>query len=317
MSKSPPHVASTIFLGFDGGATRTKGVALNSEKEILAKAIGNSANFQIIGIKEASKNILDITESILKDMGANFSQIKAMCLALAGAGRKDDAEKMRSGFIDFLAKEKLPAPKVIVESDALAALEGAFDGNPGMILICGTGSILFAKEKNGEIHRVGGWGRFIGDEGSGYALGRSCLAAIAKEHDGRGKRTMMTQLLRERKNIGNPQSLIAEVYQKNFDIASAAPVVIEAAEKGDEVALEIVAANVDELIKHVCAMLSKLPVSLPLVLIGSVLSVNNIYSRSFCEKMADKFPEVKIQNAEFPPAVGAALLSFKIVEDVE
>jgi N-acetylglucosamine kinase-like BadF-type ATPase len=305
-------MSQSLFLGFDGGATKTKGVALNPEKQIIAEGAGKSANFQIIGVEQASRNIVSVIELILKKVSADFSQIKTMYLGLAGAGRKDDAEKMRDGFIDFLEKKKYPVPKVQVESDAIAALEGAFGGKPGMILIGGTGSVLFAKEDSGEIHRVGGWGRSIGDEGSGYALGRSCLTAVAKEFDGRGKKTMMTRLLKEKKNIDSPQSLIAEVYQKNFDISSAAPIVIEAAEKEDGVALEIVMANADELIKHICAMLNKLKMPLPLVLIGSILSADNILSQSFRKKMVDKFPEMTIQNPEFPPAVGAALLAFKM-----
>ncbi|MFZ1080766.1 MAG: BadF/BadG/BcrA/BcrD ATPase family protein, partial [Candidatus Kryptoniota bacterium] len=104
------------------------------------------------------------------------------------------------------------------------------------------------------------------------------------------------------------------VYQNNFDVASAAPIVIEAAEKGDEVALEIVMVNTDELMLHISAMLKKLKKPLPLVLVGSILSSDNIFSRVFRKKIENSFPELKIQDPEFPPAVGAALLAFKMGE---
>ncbi|MFZ1080328.1 MAG: BadF/BadG/BcrA/BcrD ATPase family protein, partial [Candidatus Kryptoniota bacterium] len=187
------------FLGFDGGATKISAVTLNLEKEVVAEEVGKPANFQIMGIEQASINILEVTESILGKLNADFSQVKAMYLGLAGTGRKSDAEKMLNGFVNLLVVKKYPVPKIQVGSDAIAALEGAFGGKAGMIFIGGTGSILFAKEADGEMQRVGGWGRFIGDEGSGYALGRSCLTAIAKEFDGRGKKTNLTHLLGDKK----------------------------------------------------------------------------------------------------------------------
>ena len=307
-------MTNSLFLGFDGGATKTAGAALNQDKKLVAEAAGAAANFQIMGIKKASENIFVITESILEKAKADFPQIQAIFLGLTGAGRPDDAKRMRDGFIEFLKKRKLPVPKVQVGSDAIAALEGAFNGKPGMILISGTGSILFAKDGSETIHRVGGWGRFIGDEGSGYAIGRACLTAIAKEFDGRGKKTIMSQLLREKKNISDPQSLVAEIYQKNFDIASAAPIAIEAAERGDEAALDVVTESAEQLAEHVGAMLNKLKKPLPLAFVGSILTMENILSQKLQIIIEKNFPEIKIKKAESSPAVGAALLAFKIEE---
>lgn len=304
-------MTDSLFLGFDGGATKTAGTAIDRQKEVVAEAVGNAGNFQVIGVNKASENILDVTEAILKKADAKFSQIKSMYLGLAGAGRPDDADRMYNGFVELLNKRNHSTPKVQIGSDAIAALEGAFAGKPGMILISGTGSILFAKDEVGRIHRTGGWGRFIGDEGSGYALGRACLSAVARDFDGRGKKTLMTRLLKEEKKIDDPQSLIAKIYQENFDIASAAPIVIEAAEKGDEVAIGVIADNANQLVDHVCAMIDKLGKMLPLVLSGSILSIENILSRRLQETIKRDFPGIKIQIPQFSPSVGAALLALK------
>lgn len=304
-------MTDSLFLGFDGGATKTAGTAIDRQKEVVAEAVGNAGNFQVIGVNKASENILDVTEAILKKADAKFSQIKSMYLGLAGAGRPDDADRMHNGFVELLNKRNHSTPKVQIGSDAIAALEGAFAGKPGMILISGTGSILFAKDEVGRIHRTGGWGRFIGDEGSGYALGRACLSAVARDFDGRGKKTLMTRLLKEEKKIDDPQSLIAKIYQENFDIASAAPIVIEAAEKGDEVAIGVIADNANQLVDHVCAMIDKLGKMLPLVLSGSILSIENILSRRLQETIKRDFPGIKIQIPQFSPSVGAALLALK------
>jgi N-acetylglucosamine kinase-like BadF-type ATPase len=305
---------SQLYLGFDGGATKTDVVALNSKKEVVGEATGNPSNFQVIGVKQASVNIFDLTELVLGKIGSDFSNIKTMYLALAGAGRKDDARKMLGGFVGLLDSKRYPIPKIQVEGDGTAALEGAFGGMPGMVLISGTGSILFAKDEENKIYRVGGWGRLIGDEGSGYALGRSCLAAVARELDGRGSQTMMTRLLCEKMKIENPESMIGEVYQKDFDIASVATVVIEAAEKGDEVAVGIISENVDDLMRHISAILKKMNKPVPLALTGSLLSNENIFSRSFRNKLKEQFPQIEVMEPQFSSAVGAALLAYKMAQ---
>ncbi len=300
-----------LFLGFDGGASKTAGAAIDDEKKVVAEAVGNAGNFQIVGVEKASENILDVTEAILEKANAEFSRIRSMYLGLAGAGRPDDADRIHKSFVGLLSRKNYPIPRVQIGSDAVAALEGAFAGKTGMILISGTGSILLAKDEAGGIHRTGGWGRFIGDEGSGYALGRACLSAVAKDFDGRGKKTLMTQLLETQKKIEDPQSLIRKVYQENFDIASVAPIVMEAAEKGDEVALGIVDCCANQLVVHVCAMIDKLGITMPLVLSGSILSHENILSRKLQETMKRDYPGIEIQMPQYSPSVGAALLALK------
>ncbi len=305
-------MTESLFLGFDGGATKTTGVAIDSSRNVVAEETGGPSNFQIIGTEKASENIVATAELILTKAGADFSRIKTVYLGLTGAGRIGDADRMRDGFIGYLVKRHYPVPVIQIGSDAIAALEGAFSGRPGMILISGTGSILFAKDDDERIHRVGGWGRLIGDEGSGYAIGRACLAAVSREMDGRGRKTLMSSLLKERKLIENQRTMIAAVYQDNLDIASLATIVIEAAEREDEAALEIVANAVRELTSHVRAALPKLNKAVPLALIGSVLSTDNFLSRNVKQLIKTEFPQISIQKPDHPPALGAALLALKI-----
>jgi N-acetylglucosamine kinase-like BadF-type ATPase len=305
-------MTDSLFFGFDGGATKTTGVAINASRDVVAEATGGPSNFQIIGTEKASENIVTTAEIILNKAGADFSRIKTVYLGLTGAGRIGDADRMRDAFISYLEKRHYPVPVVKIGSDAIAALEGAFSGRPGMILISGTGSILFAKDDEERIHRVGGWGRLIGDEGSGYAIGRACLAAVSKEMDGRGSPTSMSSLLKERKLIENQRTMIAAVYQDNLDIASLAPIVIEAAEGGDEAALQILANAARELTAHVRAALPKLNLPVSLALVGSVISTDNSLSRNVKQLIRTEFPQIIIQKADHPPALGAALLALKI-----
>lgn len=304
-------INESLFLGFDGGATKTTVVAMRADRKVVAEETGSQSNFQIIGTETASENIYTLTQAILRKAGADFPQVRVIYLALTGAGRIADADRMRDSFIGLLRQKDAHIPDVRIGSDAIAALEGAFSGKPGMILISGTGSILFAKDEDERIRRVGGWGRFIGDEGSGYAIGRMCLSAVAREFDGRGKSTSMSGLLKDQKGVDTPQALIAEVYRSKMDIASLAPIVLQAADDGDEIAAEIVARAATELFEHVSSVLPKLKTWIPLVLAGSILSSVNPVSTKVRELIDKTFPNLKIQEPEYPPAVGAALLALK------
>lgn len=87
--------------------------------------------------------------------------------------------------------------KVIVENDAICALASGTYGESGIVLIAGTGSISYCyNKKTNELNRVGGWGYVLGDEGSGYDIGRQALVAIMKSYDGRGKSTQLTEALK-------------------------------------------------------------------------------------------------------------------------
>ncbi len=304
-------MAQILNLGFDGGATKTTCVALDSDLRQVVESTGPASNFQIIGTDKASENLLKLTESVLKQAGADYADIGSIYLGLTGAGRISDADRMRNTFMEHLQKRISPLPIVRIGSDALAALEGAFSGNPGMILIAGTGSILLAKDEQDRIHRVGGWGRYIGDEGSGYALGRSVLSAAARELDGRGPKTVITGLLRERHGLDDQQAIIRAVYQDNLDIASLAPVVIDAAASGDEVAMGIVRNAASELADHVQAAMTKLPSMVRIALIGSIVSTENPLSAEVRLTLQKRFPEVIINKPENSPAMGAALLAAK------
>ncbi|MHB1687197.1 MAG: N-acetylglucosamine kinase, partial [Ignavibacteriaceae bacterium] len=233
----------------------------------------------------------------------------------AGAGRRNDAERLEKNFISFSKTKGIEFEKVLVESDARIALEGAFAGKPGSILIAGTGSIMFGKDANGNIYRIGGFGRFIGDEGSGYSIGKKGLAAVAKEFDGRINETAISELLKEKFKIHSGDILITEIYKNNFEIASAAPLVIKAAENGDAIAGKILDEESDELILHISAMIKKIGQTfLNLSFIGGTISSDNIFSKMLKEKIKTKLPQVNVISPEYSPAVGAVLMAKEILK---
>ncbi len=298
------------FLGIDGGGTKTRAVLADQDLIPHFEADGGPSNFLIIGTEEVSETILRLILECAESASINYKDISGIVLGTTGAGRRSDAEKLKNAFLEYSSQKGYQFNSFEIESDARIALEGAFSGNPGCILIAGTGSIMFGKDKQGNIHRVGGFGRYIGDEGSGYSLGRKGLTCIAKNFDGREPESFFTNLFRDRFSITQSAQLITEVYSQNFDIASVAPLVIESAEKGDMNCLRIINEEIYELILHIRSMKDLLKEKhLKLCLIGGTITTENFYANNFTSKVNEMLPDVSILKAEHPPALGAALIA--------
>jgi len=298
------------LIGMDGGGTKTKCILTDLNLNPVFETTGGPSNFLVIGKEKVSNTILDLVNQCLAFQKMSPDEIHALVLGTTGGGRKNDAEILENQILQDCNQRNLKLEKIRVESDARIALEGAFSGNAGSILIAGTGSIMFGKDEAGIIHRVGGFGRYIGDEGSGYRIGWQALNAVAREIDGRGRHTKISDLVSTEFSISSGEDLITEVYRNNFNIASVAPIVFNAAEKGDKIAQRILENEADELIMHITAMKAKLKVKLLKVsLIGSLLTTANYFSYLFSEKVVRSFNDVQIREAEHTPEYGAALMA--------
>jgi N-acetylglucosamine kinase-like BadF-type ATPase len=140
--------------------------------------------------------------------------------------------------------------KVLVVNDALVALEAGAPSAPGVVLIAGTGSIAYGRNEHNQSARAGGWGYMLGDEGSGYWIGRAALRACLREADRRGPATQLTGLLLHYYGVARAQDLIAQVYHGNLRpaaIAALAQCVQGAFSDGDGVAIGILRSAADQL----------------------------------------------------------------------
>jgi len=302
------------IIGIDGGGTKTECAAADPEGNILFETKGKPSNFLIGGTEKVSGAIFDLINECKSNLSFDYPDIEAILIGTAGAGRKSDAERLEKSFADYSKKKGIIFKNFIVESDARIALEGAFSGLPGAILICGTGSIMFGKAPNGDIRRVGGFGRLIGDEGSGQSIGRKGLNAVSKQFDGRGNFTLISKYLNDKFEINSAENLITEVYKNNFDIASAAPAVISAAENNDETALRIINEETEELLKYIHAIRKKLNLNeLKISFWGGLINNENFYSKKLKEKIMNEFPGIKIQAPQNSPAMGAILMAKQII----
>ena len=296
--------------GLDGGGTKTRCVITTLRNSIVYETAGGSTNFLTQGTENACINILSILDECRNKMKISYLNFDKILIGTAGAGRKEDAVRLEKSFIDYCKRKQIKLKSFRVESDAVIALEGAFSGGPGCILIAGTGSIIYGKDDEGNFYRAGGFGRLIGDEGSGYSMGRKALQSVSHSFDGRSKPALLTDLFKKDFNIGSADDLIKSVYENKLDIASTAPLVIRAAEKGDSDALKIINEETDELLLLISSMLKKMDMrKVKLCLLGGLIDNDNFYSRVLKEKIEKKLKEAELHNPDYPPEMGAVFLA--------
>lgn len=304
-----------FVIGLDGGGTKTAAVLADLKGHVLAEETGGPSNFQIIGVEKAAETIIALIERCCKQFGCAPGDVAAVTAGLTGAGRPGDQQRMLDGLIAAAGARSLDLKNVTIESDARIALEGAFKGNVGIILIAGTGSIAFGKDREGAVHRAGGWGRTLGDEGSGYTIGRDGLNVVTKQLDERGKETLITSLVASTFGLSTQEQIITAVYRENFDVASIAPLVIEAAEKKDPEAARILNRATFELTEHIRALLLKLErvsrgrQKVPLAFIGSVITSESVLTNILRQKITFSLPQISIVQPAAGPAYGAVLLA--------
>lgn len=162
------------YLGIDGGGSKTAFLLVDEDFNEICKLQSGPSNWLSVGAEAAKAAITDgisrLTE--LPDI---------VCGGFAGAGRPESAK-----FYKEVLTPLVPGAAVIIESDAFIASIGAIGLDPGVLLIAGTGSIAIGRDKDGSVFRVGGWGPYFGDDGSGFWIGREAVRAALRSMDARG-----------------------------------------------------------------------------------------------------------------------------------
>ena len=149
-----------------------------------------------------------------------------------------------------LLHELLETDHLIVTHDAAIALAGATSGEPGIIVVAGTGSMAFGRNASGETARAGGWGYIFGDEGGAFDIVRQALRAVLREHEGWGARTALTPALLETTGASDANGLLHSFYSPDWPrarVADLARTVSRIAEEGDPIALRLLHQAAQEL----------------------------------------------------------------------
>lgn len=297
------------YIGIDGGGTKTKCVLADENLCIRSSATGPATNPLVVGFEKSALTLLKLIKKTGSSKKISFCEI-----GIAGTGLKKNSDKLKKILMIKSRQAGFKLPPFEISTDIRITLEGAFGGAPGSILISGTGSIVFAKDKKENLFRAGGFGRIIGDEGSGYAIGRKILSIIARSIDGRENHKELLKKFQKKFDIWDSSQLISLVHSEKFQIAGLAEFVISEAEKGNSSCRKILEKEADQLILHLKPISKKLmSKNFRLCLSGSLLNKKNYFSSLVKVKIKSQYPGISIDNPQFPPELGAVMIAKKII----
>lgn len=218
------------FLGIDAGGTKTTAV-LGDESHVLARAAGGSIKPLRVSLEQAQQNLSNLLEEIARKSEVNLREISASCVGTAGLRLPQTDGWMRQILASCVGGT------IEVCGDEEIALDAAFPGGAGVLVIGGTGSNTLGRTSSGQRFTVGGWGPALGDQGSGYWIGHQALRAAVRAKDF-GQPTRILDRVIEFWKAANLAQVVNMAHEAP-DFSLLAPLIVQCAEEGDAVAMEV------------------------------------------------------------------------------
>ena len=307
--------ASKIFLGVDGGGTKTRAILLDGEENIIAEGLSGTSNPMRVGIEPATDEIFKAVNNAFEQTDKNLSEVAAAVFGLAGVRRNDIRLLIRER-----VRQNLRIKTIEVVTDAEIALYGASKNEAGLVIIAGTGSICLGRNNKGETALSGGWGPLAGDEGGGAGIARRALQSIAKASDGRGELTNLSRKATDYFRTERTEDLNVAIYASQVDnkkIAGFARFVVESAREGDSVAKQIISEAGCELAIAANAVIRRLKLEkkkFPIAKVGSIFQAGELLTRTLTETVQNIAPNAFFIEPPVPPAIAAAQMARQIYE---
>jgi glucosamine kinase len=298
-----------LVLGVDGGGTKTRAIVADARQRVLGEGTAGPSNPLRVGIGNAAAAIREAVDKACAAAGVRRADIVAAEVGLAGVRRGDLRLRMRE------ALSGLGIHSIEVVTDADIALFGATEGEPGLVIIAGTGSVCCGLNAQSKHICAGGWGPLAGDEGSGSWIARRALQAMARSSDGRGEETVLGDAACSYFNVATTDDLLIAIYSPgmtNDRIAGFARAVIEAAKAGDEVARGIVAEAGRELGIAANAVIRKLRMTrerFQVAYVGGVFAAGDLLLDPLREEITRVAPKAYLAQPHLPPAIAAARMA--------
>jgi N-acetylglucosamine kinase-like BadF-type ATPase len=308
--------ARKTVAGVDGGGTSTRAVLMNASDQILGEGAAGPSNPLRVGVASAAAAIREAIDRACVSAQVRKSDIVAAEIGLAGVRRLELRARMED------ALRSLEIGEIEVVSDAEIALFGATDGEPGLVVIAGTGSICCGINARGKRVCAGGWGPMAGDEGGGAWIARHALRAIAHAADGRGPETTLTDAACSYFHVSTADDLSTAIYAPtitNERIAGFGKAVIEAAKAKDQVAREIMAEAGAELGIAASAVIRNLKMEgerFQVAYVGGVFAAGELVLESLRNAVRHIAPAAYLAPPRFSPAIAAARMAREHINHV-
>jgi N-acetylglucosamine kinase-like BadF-type ATPase len=297
------------FLGIDGGGTHTTAWLADENLSILARVQAGPSNPVKVGLATAQRELARVHRRALREARVHPAKLAGVCAGLAGG----DSVPVQRSMLRWMRKA-IPARAHLMTTDAAVTLAAALGESQGVIVIAGTGSIAFGRDRSGGILRVGGWGSQFDDAGSGYDIGRKAIAAALRAHDGRDKPTTLASAICRALQINSiTKTVTMSLTPQN--IAGLFPLVQEEASTGGAVARRLcreAAGDLAELATTIILRLRWKRRAVPVVCSGGIFRSCPLIRHAFTKRIHALAPRACITLLKREPVEGALHLALQL-----
>lgn len=307
-SASPPDRPTALFLGADAGGSHSTVVIGTADLAILGRAEGPAGLMRPGGAGASAAVLVETARRAAAQASIDLPAERGV-VGAAGAGRSQEQTELAAALVAAGF-----ARHVQVLADAAVALMTAFEGGPGIIINAGTGSIAYARDPAGQLHRAGGYGWQLGDEGGGYWLGRRALDAAARAQDGREEGSTLLARLLTALGLQTFDDLVRWTATANpAQVAALAPHVLNSAREGESVARRAVDDAARELVALVRALERHFPDTgpIPVAVAGGLLLGKSPLGAAFRDRLAADSKRARLVEKRIDTAVGALTMAVK------
>jgi N-acetylglucosamine kinase-like BadF-type ATPase len=304
-----------MYLGVDGGGTKTAFVLIDSRGTIRATHLAAGSYYLTIGLCALGTLLADGVKSVLAKASLSVGDLDFSFFGLPAYGE----DTTLIGAMSRLPEQILPPDTYLCGNDMICGWAGSLLCADGISIVAGTGSICYG-ERSGAVARSGGWGELFSDEGSAYWIACRGLNLFARMSDGRAARGPLYEIVRQSLGIAQDLDLCAYVFTRlegdRARIAQLCKLVTQAARAGDEQAMDIVRQAAAELALMVDATRRQLGFNsaepVPVSYSGGVFDhIGALLLDQFTASLHAHRPGYRVSEPVLPPGIGAALYAAK------
>ena len=294
-----------LFLGLDGGGTKTVAALVDEHGRLVAETIGGASNPHRTSLARSMTALDDAAARALAQAKAEAADVCAVTAGISGAGRPRVAHRI-AAFLSTRFREA----SVETITDLEIALESVAETGAAVVLVAGTGSAAFGRDPSDHTARAGGWGPWFSDEGGAFDIGRRALAVVACEHDAGLPPSRLRQAISTELGHHDWQRLVDDVLRKPHDLLPRLfPSIVAAAEADSENARAVLsdaARSLAGLAETVIRRLGLCSEGFPLGRVGGVFGRSRFLDDVVAEHVSRFAPSARIVPAQFSPAIAAA-----------
>ena len=304
-----------MYLGVDGGGTKTAFVLLGADGVVLARHTGPTCYHLEVGLEGMETVLSEGVSEISRQSGVNARDVAFSFFGIPGYG--EDSALIAA--LSAIPQSVLGSDRYRCDNDMVCGWAAGSGGHDGVHIVAGTGSIGYGENGHRKA-RVGGWSELFGDEGSAYWIARSGLEAFSRMSDGRAEKTRLHALMIERLKLARDLDLCALVLNEwqasRSKIASLSKLVADAASHSDPVALAIFERAGEELALMVQSLLAQLQFAedqaVTTTYSGGVFQAGDLIIEPFKAALQTVSPSCVLKSPDYSPDIGAALYAAKI-----